>query len=245
MASAAIPSNDDTLSPGSSVKGGLVYLLPNHISLDEGFTMELLAIAVHAVSSLGNFTANQSIVVFGYRLAYLRGGVVVPDVAKQGSETVVEYSNGANMKKVLGTENQRPKSSDLVGDASGAEMRCVSRRRFMLLGRRTRAYIVQLGIDAFFVTLDLSMVLLIELVLRGSFWYGPGNYVLAIALTSQGNMNVKPLITHRYPFTFALEAFKAVQSREKRLVMVDGNQRDGDGDLIRLLNAVLSTPESF
>ncbi|KAJ8076228.1 hypothetical protein PM082_000647 [Marasmius tenuissimus] len=277
MAFAATPSNDGTLSRFFRVPGSLVYPLPDHISLEEGSAMEPLAVAVHAVSSLGNFTANQSIAVFGcgpvgllcmavakalgaariiaidvqesrleFAKTYFKGGVqldtYVP-VAKQDSETTVEYSmrNGANMKKVLGIEDQGPKSVDLVVDASGAET-CIQTSFYVA---KTRGCVVQLGIGAFFVTLDLSMVLLKELVFRGSFRYGPGDYALAIALTSQGKVDVKPLITHRYPFTSALEAFKAVQSGEKGLVKavisgpgvdVDDNWSDEDGELIRLLS---------
>ncbi|KAJ8076271.1 hypothetical protein PM082_000690 [Marasmius tenuissimus] len=63
MAFAAIPSNDGTLSRFFRVPGSLVYSLSNYILFDEGSTMEPLAVALHAVSSLVNFTANQSITI--------------------------------------------------------------------------------------------------------------------------------------------------------------------------------------
>ncbi|KAJ8076254.1 hypothetical protein PM082_000673 [Marasmius tenuissimus] len=71
MAFVATPSNDDTLSQFFRGRGSLLYSLPDHISLDEGFTMEPLAVAIRAVSSLSNFTANQSVAVFGRKPVYL------------------------------------------------------------------------------------------------------------------------------------------------------------------------------
>ncbi|KAK1226099.1 hypothetical protein PQX77_010966 [Marasmius sp. AFHP31] len=60
----------------------------------------------------------------------------------------------------------------------------------------------------------------------------PGDYALAIALASQGKVAVKPLITHRYPFTSALEAFNAIQSSEKGPVKaaISGPGVDVDDD---------------
>ncbi|KAK1225949.1 hypothetical protein PQX77_011081 [Marasmius sp. AFHP31] len=198
--------------------------------------MEPLTVAVHAVSSLGLLCMAVAKALGAARIiaidvqesrlefakTYLRGGVDVDTyvpVAKQDADsTTVEYSmrNGANMQTVLGIEDQGPKSVDLVVDASGAET-CIQTSFFVA---KARGGVIQLGIGAFFVTLDLLMVLLEELVFRGSFRYGPGDYALAIALASQGKVDVKPLITHRYPFTSALEAFKVVQSGERGPVKV-------------------------
>ncbi|KAJ8076243.1 hypothetical protein PM082_000662 [Marasmius tenuissimus] len=158
------------------------------------------------------------------RHLFPRGGVGVP-VAKQGSDTTVNVSmrDGANLKKFWGMETRNPRVS-IWWLMTGVV--CYSARNWDL-----------------FVMLDLSMVLLKDLVLRGSFRYGPGDYALTIALASQGKVDVKPLITHRYPFTSALEAFQAVQSGEKGLVKaiiagpgvnVEENQRVGDRHLIRL-----------
>lgn len=44
----------------------------------------------------------------------------------------------------------------------------------------------------------------------GSFRYGAGVYKLAIDLVAQGKIALKPLITHRYEFKQAKEAFQAM-----------------------------------
>lgn len=47
-----------------------------------------------------------------------------------------------------------------------------------------------------------------ELHVVGSFRYGPGDYPLAISLVERGLIDLKPLVTQRYDFTDALEAFE-------------------------------------
>ncbi|KAJ8076263.1 hypothetical protein PM082_000682 [Marasmius tenuissimus] len=69
----------------------------------------------------------------------------------------------------------------MVVDASGA-LTCIQTSFYVA---KTRGCVVQLGIGASFVMLDLSMVLSKELVPRRSFQYGPGDYALATALAPQ------------------------------------------------------------
>ncbi|KAJ8076260.1 hypothetical protein PM082_000679 [Marasmius tenuissimus] len=64
-------SNDSTLSPDSSVFQGVLYSQSDYVSPEKGSAMEPLAVAVHAVSSFGNFAANQSVAVYGRKPVYL------------------------------------------------------------------------------------------------------------------------------------------------------------------------------
>jgi threonine dehydrogenase-like Zn-dependent dehydrogenase len=51
-----------------------------------------------------------------------------------------------------------------------------------------------------------------ELNVKGSFRYGAGVYPLAIDLVARGLIKLKPLITHRYKFKEAVDAFKTTQN---------------------------------
>ena len=44
-----------------------------------------------------------------------------------------------------------------------------------------------------------------------TFRYGPGDYSLAISLVERGLVDLKPLVTHRYKFKDALEAFQVTE----------------------------------
>ena len=65
MVFAATPPNDGTLGRYYKLPADLAYALPDHLTLEDGAMMEPLSVGVHAVANLGNFKANQSIVVFG------------------------------------------------------------------------------------------------------------------------------------------------------------------------------------
>ena len=51
-----------------------------------------------------------------------------------------------------------------------------------------------------------------ELRVLGSFRYGPGDYPLAISLVARGLIDLKPLVTQRYEFVDALEAFETTRT---------------------------------
>ena len=68
---------------------------------------------------------------------------------------------------------------------------------------------MQVGLGASFTSpLPLFQIVNKELSLLGSFRYGPGDYDFAIQLVARGFVNLKPLVTHRYKFDQALQAFE-------------------------------------
>ncbi|KAL0571183.1 hypothetical protein V5O48_010775 [Marasmius crinis-equi] len=221
--------------------------------------IEPLAVGVHAVSTLGSFRANQALLVFGcgpvgllcmavakalgasriiavdvqparleFAKQYIPGVEVYLPKPKSQDESTIAYSarNAEDMKKTLGIEDRGAKGIDLVVDASGAEV-CMQTAFYVA---KVAGAVIQVGIGAFHVTIDFVMVLIKELNLKGSFRYGPGDYTLAIALVAQGKIDLKPLVTHRYPFTEALTAFKATQA---------GKSEDGKG----VIKAIISGPD--
>ena len=80
------------------------------------------------------------------------------------------------------------------------------------------------------VQIPITTLLVKELNFKGSFRYGPGDYPLAIALVAQGKIDLKPLITHRYSFDQAVEAFQTTRL---------GKSSDGKG----VIKAVISGPD--
>lgn len=71
---------------------------------------------------------------------------------------------------------------------------------------------VQVGMGAPTVPVPMFLVVAKQLKVLGSFRYGQGDYPLAISLVERGLVDLKPLVTHRYKFTDALEAFKLTQA---------------------------------
>lgn len=62
---AATPPYDGTLARYYRLPGDLTYKLPDNLTLEDGAMMEPLSVGIHSVANIGQFRANQSIVVFG------------------------------------------------------------------------------------------------------------------------------------------------------------------------------------
>ncbi|KAI0719617.1 hypothetical protein C8T65DRAFT_635924 [Cerioporus squamosus] len=211
--------------------------------------MEPLSVAIHAVANMSQLRACQTVAVFGagpvgllcMAVARALGAsrVIAVDIvpsrlefAKQyaGAETYsppklqegessLAYSqrNTQAMMEQLGIEDHGPAGVDLVVDASGAE---VSRG----------GTFVQVGIGAVGIQIPALSILAKEITYKGSFRYGPGDYQLAIALVRQGKIDLKPLITHRYSFDEAAQAFQTVHT---------GKSEDGRP----VIKAIISGPD--
>ncbi|KAF9519050.1 hypothetical protein BS47DRAFT_1370884 [Hydnum rufescens UP504] len=235
MVFAATPPHDGTLARYYSLPADLAYPLPDNMSLEEGALMEPLSVGIHSVANLGGFRSNQSIAVFGAgpvgllcmavakalsaarviaidivpeRLAFARSyaatDVFLPPRIQE-DENKIDFSKrvARQMCAELGIEERGKQAVDLVIDASGAEV-CIQMGIFIV---KIGGTFIQVGMGASEITVPITLLIAKELKLQGSFRYGPGDYTLAISLASQGKIDVKALITHRFPFEDALKAF--------------------------------------
>jgi len=255
---AATPPYDGTLARYYRLPADLAFPLPENVSFEDGAMIEPLAVGIHSVSNLGAFRANQSIVIFGcgpvgllcmavakalgasrvvavdinparldFAKSYAATDVYLPPKFEEG-ETKTAYSkrNGEKMKKDVGIEDRGSKAIDLVIDASGAEVSIQT----ALHVAKSGGTVVQVGMGNPNVTIDIGQLTTKELNYKGSFRYGAGDYPLAIALVSQGKIDLKPLVTHRYTFDQAIAAFKATRA---------GKSEDGKG----VIKAIISGPD--
>lgn len=72
-----------------------------------------------------------------------------------------------------------------------------------------RGRYVQVGLGGTFTqAVPLLHIVNKELVVLGSFRYGPGDYSFAIRLVERGLVDLKQLVTHTYRFEQALQAFE-------------------------------------
>lgn len=232
---AATPPYDGTLCRYYRIPGDLCYKLPDNCTFEDGAMVEPLSVGIHSVANIGALRANQQVVVFGAgpvgllcmavakalgasrviavdivpsRLEFAKGyaatDVYLPPKPLEG-ETKLKYSerNAQAMREQLGIEERGPKAIDLVVDASGAE---VSIQTGIIIARQGGTF-VQVGMGAPEIVVPITTLLVKELNFKGSFRYGPGDYELGLALVGQGKIDLKPLVTHRFTFEQAPEAF--------------------------------------
>ncbi|CAE6482604.1 unnamed protein product [Rhizoctonia solani] len=258
MVFAATPPYDGTLARYYKLRSDIAYKLPPTMSLEDGAMIEPTAVAVHSVSTLAKFQPEQSIAVFGagpvgllcmavakalgarrivaidiapHRLEFAKNyaatDAFLPPKMEEG-ESKLAYSAraAAQLKKQFDLSDRGDHSIDVVIDASGAEV-CVQMGFHVI---RVGGTYVQVGMgpDA---QIPFGQMMVKELTVRGSFRYGPGDYKLAISLVSQGKVDVKPLVTHRFEFTDAVAAFNTTKT---------GKGPDGKG----VIKAIINGPKS-
>lgn len=98
--------------------------------------------------------------------------------------------------------------ADTVLEASGAET-CI--QTGMFCAKRGGVF-TQIGMGVENATIPITIALVKELTFKGSFRYGYGDYPLAISFAASKKVDLAPLVTHRYKFEDAIEAFEATKT---------------------------------
>jgi len=70
------------------------------------------------------------------------------------------------------------------------------------------------------VEFPIAIACLRNLTIRGSIRYTAGCYPTAVDLVASGRIDVKRLITHRFKFENANDAFALVRRREENVIKV-------------------------
>ncbi|XP_078662278.1 sorbitol dehydrogenase-like [Branchiostoma floridae x Branchiostoma belcheri] len=105
--------------------------------------------------------------------------------------------------------------ADVTMECSGAEAAVQTG----IYATKSGGVMVQVGLGADMITIPLVDAALREVDIRGTNAY-PNCYPTALSMVASGQVNLKPLVTHRYSLEQALEAFEAVKKGEGIKVMV-------------------------
>ncbi|KAF7121773.1 hypothetical protein CNMCM5793_009326 [Aspergillus hiratsukae] len=228
MRFAATPPYDGTLATYYCVPAECCYKLPAHVSLREGSLVEPLSVAVHSCRLAGDMQG-QTVVVFGagpvgllcMAVAHAFGAstVLAVDLTPSRLSSALRY--GATHSYQMTSESPEQNAvnivrtgaleegADVVLDATGAEpcMNC----GILVLG--SGGTFVQVGLGKPNPSLPVGQICDKEIVFKGSFRYGPGDYQTSIRLLDSRRIRLDGLVTHEFPFTRAEDAFKQVISR--------------------------------
>ncbi|GFG07273.1 probable D-xylulose reductase A [Aspergillus udagawae] len=228
MRFAATPPYDGTLATYYLVPAECCYKLPAHVSLRDGTLIEPLSVAVHSCRLAGDMQG-KAVVVFGagpvgllcaaVARAFGASTVLVVDVVPSRLSSALKYgathtyqmtpeSPEQNAEDILNTVELEI-GADVVLDATGAEP-CMNCGIHVLASGGT---FVQVGLGKPNPSLPVGQICDKEIVFKGSFRYGPGDYRTAIELLHSRRIRLDGLVTHEFPFTHAEDAFKNVVSR--------------------------------
>ncbi|KAF2820248.1 GroES-like protein [Ophiobolus disseminans] len=244
------PDTQGTLCKFYALAEDFCYVLPDAVGLDEAVLVEPLAVAVHAVK-LGDVRPGETVVVMGCGTIGLmcaavarRFGadrVVIVDVVEgklefakgwlgEGIETwkadvgVDAEGNARRLLKAFGLEESGMDTFggkvDTVIEASGATSSIETGIHVLRPGGKY----VQTGLGKPKVEFPIVAMGQKELMVRGCFRYGPGDYELAVGYLRQGLIDVKPLISSVTKFEDATEAWEKTARGEGIKILIQGVQ---------------------
>lgn len=232
---AATPPHNGTLSKYYKTAGDFCYPLPEHMTLEDGALCEPVAVACQ-IAKVGGLRAGQSVVVFGcgpigllvqcvakaYAAKKVIGvdlsrprldlaadvlkcadGVFMPPPRPEGME---ESEWSIKMAATIKEEFGLGEGPDVVIDATGAQV-CI--QTGVNICRKGGVY-VQAGMGNENIVFPITTVCVRDLTIRGSIRYTAGVYAMAVDLVASGKVEPKILVTHRFPFEKAEEAFEMV-----------------------------------
>ncbi|KAL5346288.1 hypothetical protein ACLOAV_008556 [Pseudogymnoascus australis] len=210
------------------------YKLPKHVSYEEGALVEPLGVAIH-ISRQAKMVPGSSVVVFGAgpigllccAVSRTFGATTIVavdilqsrlDLAKEtfgATHTVLagQAPSTENAARIIKEANLGT-GADVVIDASGAESSIQTGIHVL----RSGGTYVQGGNGKYDISFPIGAVTEKELTVKGSFRYGSGDYKLAISMLENRQVDLKSLITARYKFEDAEQAFIDVKSRKAGLI---------------------------
>lgn len=234
MIFAATPPHDGTLAKFYTNAADFCYKLPANMDLEEAAMVEPVSVAV-SIARTANLQPHQTVVVMGCGPI----GILCQAVAKAwGASKVIgidQVQTRLDLAKRYGADNtymppQRESSVDPMehaeavakqlkldlnlGDGADVVLECSGAEPCIQLGvyvAKPGATFVQAGMGREVVAFPITTLCTQGLIVKGSIRYVAGSYPAAIELISSGRINVKPLITHRFPFEKSEEAFELVR----------------------------------
>ena len=240
------PDTQGTLSKYFRVAEDFVYKLPSGVSLEEAVLVEPLSVAVHAVK-LADVRLGETVVVCGSGTIGLLCAAVAEqygamrvimidilerklDFAKAflGVETFkadMQSTPEENAERLLKGFALEEAGIDTVGgkvdtviEASGAASSINTGIHLLRPGGKY----VQTGVGKTKIEFPIVALSNKELIFRGCFRYGPGDYELAVKLVTKGLVQVKPLISSVTPFEDATKAWDKTAQGEGIKNLIEG-----------------------
>ena len=209
-----------------------IFPIPDSITADDGAMLEPLGVAIHSID-LGKLKAGMSVGVFGcgpiglliIQLAKLSGAanIIVTDKLAHRAEAAKRFgathaflaADNRDLKGIRDATNGR--GVDIAFEAAGTQGAVDTSVAAVMPGGK----VILVGIPeddktSFSASTARRKGLTIKLVRRMKH-----TYPRAIELVSKGLVDVRSLITHRFPLAQTSEAFKVAQRRDGLKVIIE------------------------
>jgi L-iditol 2-dehydrogenase len=209
-----------------------LFMLPDALSFEDGVMLEPLGVAIHAVD-LAHLKPGMTVGVFGcgpiglliIQIARLSGAVNIIATDKLPHRVDAARAFGADRALITdGRPNVSPilvaagaRGVDVAFEAAGEQAAVEDAFAAVIPGGK----VILAGIPgddktSFSASIARRKGLTIKLVRRMKH-----TYPRAIELVSRGLVDVRSLVTHRFPLTQASEAFRVAERREGLKIIIE------------------------
>ena len=220
------------------------------MSPEDGALTEPVAVAVQ-ICKVADLRAGQTVLVFGcgpigvlcqaVAKASGAGRVIGVDVSESRAQFARDFAaDGVYVSKTRPSEGEDPmevskkigesivaeyglgEGADVVLECTGAEQ-CIQAGMFAV---RKGGMYVQAGMGKENVNFPITTACVRAITIKGSIRYSTGCYPQAVQLIASGKVQPSKLITHRFKFEQATEAFELVKKAEENTlkVIIEGVQ---------------------
>ena len=193
--------------------------------------IEPLAVAVHAVRRMGDMTGKDVCVLgagpIGILVAQAAKGmgaarVMITDISEvrlqKAAECGIDFcinTKETNFGEAL-LQSFGPDKADVIYDCAGNDITMGQAIQYARKG----STIILVAVFAGMAKVDLAVLNDHELDLNTSMMYRSEDYEKAIELADSGKVQLKPLISQRFPFQKYLEAYKYIDENRDTTMKV-------------------------
>ncbi|KAF0043144.1 hypothetical protein F2P81_004481 [Scophthalmus maximus] len=215
------------------------YKLPDNVTFEEGALIEPLSVGIHACRRAG-VALGSTVLICGagpiglvcLLVAKAMGAskVVITDLSPE--RLTMAKDLGADfqltVKRADGAQQLAKTVEDMLGAPPHITIECTgveSSIQTAIYATRSGGVVVLVGLGSEMATVPLIHAALKEVDIRGVLRYC-NTWPMAINMLASGKVNVKPLVTHRFPLEQAVEAFDTTRQGVGIKVMLKCDQSD-------------------
>ncbi|KAG6924014.1 sorbitol dehydrogenase [Chelydra serpentina] len=219
----ATPPDDGNLCRYYAHNASFCYKLPDNVTFEEGALIEPLSVGIHACRR-GGVTLGSKVLICGagpiglvcLLVAKMMGAaqVVITDLSAARLEKAKEI--GADFTHQIKKETPKDMACmvqdllncmpDITVECSGAEASIQTG----IYATRSGGTLVLVGLGPEMVHVPIVNAAVREVDIKGIFRYC-NTWPMAISMLASKRVDIRPLVTHRFPLEKALEAFETTR----------------------------------
>ncbi|XP_036399729.1 sorbitol dehydrogenase [Megalops cyprinoides] len=235
----ATPPDDGNLCRYYKHSANFCYKLPDSVTFEEGALVEPLSVGIHACRR-GGVTLGSTVLICGagpiglvcLLVAKAMGAsqVVISDLSAERLTMAKELSADflLEVKRGDAPDELARKVEGLLGSQPHITIECTgveSSVQTAIYATHPGGVVVLVGLGSEMTTIPLLSAAVKEVDIRGVFRYC-NTWPMAIAMLASKRVNVKPLVTHRFPLEQAVQAFETTRQGLGVKVMLKCDKND-------------------